>query len=261
MLKNKIFKISNTYYKKQDDGNYVEVKLENLNQNTSECIICKNKFIPINNKFRIISLPCGHVFHKECIKKLYNKESNFRNKCPLCRAEFNNPAHLINILGRNIKINTTLHGHTQYVESVAYSPDGRNIVSGSADKSVKVWDADTNSTSYGACVATVEGHSGEVRSVSFSPDGKNIVSGSFDNTIKIWTLPAELQNGGKKNKIKNKITTKKDKSDKPKKLIDTLKKSELVKIAKIHDVSLKTRDDKVKTKLQLFNSLKRKKLI
>ena len=56
---------------------------------------------------------------------------------------------------------------------------------------------------------------------------------------------------------------KKKKQSKPKKVkeIDTYKKDKLVKIAKKHDVCLKTRDGKVKTKEQLFNSLKRKKII
>ena len=65
--------------------------------------------------------------------------------------------------------------------------------------------------------------------------------------IKIWNASNLLQNGSKKPKSN--------------KLIDTYKKSDLVKIAKMNDVSLKMRNDKVKTKLQLFNSLKRKKLI
>ena len=54
---------------------------------------------------------------------------------------------------------------------------------------------------------------------------------------------------------------KKNKTTKKEKLIDKYKKSDLVKIAKMNDISLKMRNDKVKTKLQLFNSLKRKKLI
>jgi hypothetical protein len=65
--------------------------------------------------------------------------------------------------------------------------------------------------------------------------------------IKIWNASNLLQNGSKKPKSN--------------KLIDTYKKSDLVKIAKMNDVSLKMRNDKAKTKLQLFNSLKRKKLI
>jgi len=64
---------------------------------------------------------------------------------------------------------------------VSFSPDGRRIVSGSVDNTLKVWDAES-----GQEMLTLKGHSSSVRSVSFSPDGKRIVSGSFDKTVKIW---------------------------------------------------------------------------
>lgn len=53
----------------------------------------------------------------------------------------------------------------------------------------------------------------------------------------------------------------KNKKEKSKKLIDAYKKNDLTNIAKMNNISLKTKDNKAKTKLQLFNSLKRKKLI
>ena len=57
---------------------------------------------------------------------------------------------------------------------MAFSPDGRRIVSGSADKTVRLWNADT-----GQPVGTpLIGHPDDVDSVAFSPDGKRIVSGS-----------------------------------------------------------------------------------
>ena len=75
----------------------------------------------------------------------------------------------------------TLKGHSESVWSVAYSPDGTKIISGSEDKTIKIWDANT-----GACLKTLEGHKYGVSSVAYSPDGTKIISGSWDNTIKIW---------------------------------------------------------------------------
>ncbi len=75
----------------------------------------------------------------------------------------------------------SLKGHTALVTSVAFSPDGKRIVSGSEDNTVKVWDAAT-----GTEALSLKGHTGPVTSVAFSPDGKRIVSGSWDNTVKVW---------------------------------------------------------------------------
>ena len=72
-------------------------------------------------------------------------------------------------------------GHSLGINSVAFSPDGRRIVSGSDDASVRVWDAGT-----GEQVSQLEGHSKSVTSVTFSPDGQFIASGSSDNTVRIW---------------------------------------------------------------------------
>ena len=77
--------------------------------------------------------------------------------------------------------------------------------------------------------------------------------------------PGEEQSGGTKGKKAKKRSPKKDKkapSEKKRvKEIDTFKKPQLEKIAKKHDISLKGRDGKVKTKEQLFKSLKRKNLV
>jgi hypothetical protein len=76
-------------------------------------------------------------------------------------------------------------GHTSYVRSVAYSPDGSRIVSGSDDNTVRVWDA---SNLAAGPLATGSGHTGSVRSVAYSPDSSRIVSGSYDNTVRVWRL-------------------------------------------------------------------------
>ena len=75
----------------------------------------------------------------------------------------------------------TLKGHTDQVTSVAFSPDGKRIVSGSEDQTLKVWDATS-----GQETLTLNGHSGRVMSVAFSPDGKRIVSAGGDQTLKVW---------------------------------------------------------------------------
>ena len=65
---------------------------------------------------------------------------------------------------------------------MAFSPDGKRIVSGSCDNTVRVWDADTGQP----VGQPLTGHTDAVTSVAFSPDGKRIVSGSDDKTVRVW---------------------------------------------------------------------------
>ncbi len=77
-----------------------------------------------------------------------------------------------------------LEGHGRYVHSVNFSPNGKTLVSGSDDKTIKLWNVET-----GQKLHTFEGHGGPVYSVNFSPDeGKTLVSGSDDKTIKLWNV-------------------------------------------------------------------------
>jgi WD40 repeat protein len=76
-----------------------------------------------------------------------------------------------------------LEGHQNSVRSISFSPDGKTLASGSADKTIKLWELAT-----GKEIKTLSGHQGGVNSVSFSPDGKTLASASGDKTIKLWEL-------------------------------------------------------------------------
>ena len=78
-----------------------------------------------------------------------------------------------------------LVGHEGKVLSVDFSPNSQLIASGSEDKSVRVWDANTARE-----LSFMTGHTGAVRSVRFAPQGDLLASASDDGTIRLWRLQA-----------------------------------------------------------------------
>jgi WD40 repeat protein len=77
----------------------------------------------------------------------------------------------------------SFRGHTHLVTGVAFSPDGRRILSGSMDGSIRLWKLEN-----GQEMRRFEGHAGAVRSVSFSPDGRCVLSGGYDGTARVWDV-------------------------------------------------------------------------
>ncbi|HCN28100.1 MAG TPA: hypothetical protein DIT64_04845 [Verrucomicrobiales bacterium] len=77
----------------------------------------------------------------------------------------------------------TLEGHSAEVEAVAVTPDGRWAVSGSTDRTLRVWDIDS-----GQELRSLKGHTLHVRALALTPDGQRVVSASEDGTLKVWDL-------------------------------------------------------------------------
>jgi Tol biopolymer transport system component/tRNA A-37 threonylcarbamoyl transferase component Bud32 len=82
---------------------------------------------------------------------------------------------------RKVSSLTTLKGHTNFIHSLVFSPDGKRLASASGDFSVKVWDIAT-----GQEIRTLNGHTRAVLSVAFSPNGQRLASASLDRTVKVW---------------------------------------------------------------------------
>jgi len=77
----------------------------------------------------------------------------------------------------------TLEGHTDAVDAVAVTPDGRRAVSASRDHTLRLWDLESGQT-----LRTLEDHTAYVLAVAVTPDGRRAVSASFDHTLRLWDL-------------------------------------------------------------------------
>ncbi|MEB3357598.1 MAG: hypothetical protein VKK04_12795 [Synechococcales bacterium] len=84
-----------------------------------------------------------------------------------------------------LKEQNQLKGHSGWVNSVRFSPNGETIASAGFDSTVQLWSRE------GQPLSVLEGHSREVLSISFSPDGETIVSGGDDGTVRLWSVVGE----------------------------------------------------------------------
>ena len=91
---------------------------------------------------------------------------------------------LLAALLRSPHLTTVLTGHTSSVRSVAFSPDGKTLASGSRDKTLILWDV----ASRQPLGQPLTGHTDTVVSVAFSPDGRTLASGSWDKTLILWDV-------------------------------------------------------------------------
>ena len=88
---------------------------------------------------------------------------------------------LLPIRTTTAQLKATLEGHTDLVWSVAFSPNGQTLASGSQDRTIRLWNLNN-----GNLKRTLTGHRDAVNSIAFSPDGRTLASGSWDGTIRLW---------------------------------------------------------------------------
>ena len=78
----------------------------------------------------------------------------------------------------------TLHGHAGHVHGLAFSPDGRRLVS--ASRTVKIWDTETG---YEILTLAAGESLGEFEAVAFSPDGQTLAAAGTDRAVRLWRTP------------------------------------------------------------------------
>jgi WD40 repeat protein/tetratricopeptide (TPR) repeat protein len=89
---------------------------------------------------------------------------------------------IVRLLDYSLRELQSFKGHESLVNDISFTTDNEKIISGSEDKSIKIWKIDT------ATFPSEDAHIGVVNSISFSPDGKSILTASRDSTVKIWQI-------------------------------------------------------------------------
>ncbi|MBD2603674.1 CHAT domain-containing protein [Scytonema hofmannii FACHB-248] len=109
----------------------------------------------------------------EHLKPVLNKKENL-NSLIISPADSNNSYSNWNYL-------SSLKGHSDWVRSLAFSSDGKTLISGSNDETVRLWDLETRQP-----IHILTAHEKRVKCVGITPDGKMLVSASTDSKIKLW---------------------------------------------------------------------------
>jgi COMPASS component SWD3 len=175
-----------------DEG--LELLLQSLN-NSSEVVRCHAyKLLKLNPDRQVqsaLSLVNPYTLF-QCVRTIYRSDSQF---CVIPPSEFTiaqYPQGRIASIKKfgvqvwNLDSGATIHqlkGHSSYVIDVVATPDGKQLISASKDKTIRIWNLES-----GELVRILHGHSQQVNSVVVSPDGQYLFSGSRDKTIKIWNL-------------------------------------------------------------------------
>ncbi len=139
------------------------------------------------HKGAVTSLVCGEEDGKILLvsgsrdKSIIQWELNFEEPVVYKDAEGNE----IKKLGKPLK---SLHGHNHFVSSLALNRDNTKLVSGSWDKTIRLWDLPTSKSQ-----KIFTGHTKDILSVAFSQDERLIFSGGMDNSLKYWNTQGELR--------------------------------------------------------------------
>ncbi|CAD8055015.1 unnamed protein product [Paramecium primaurelia] len=163
-----------------------------------------NKFIELGSKSLNLLVEIKVDLTNQNLEKIKIKNTSLIGanfvRCNLSGSEFDNvdisgmnlnEAQLFNCRWKNIKIDEQhkLDGHSGYVSSVCFSPDGTKLASGSWDNTIRLQDVKT-----GKQKVKFHGNTSYVLSVCFSPDGSTLASGGTNNSINFW----DVQTGNQK---------------------------------------------------------------
>lgn len=159
--------------------------LSSLTTIKSICLLPLSSYWPHPNKSNYVAL-----YHHSAIQSVCFLNTNDS-------IVFGDLSGNINIYSLDqAKIIRTFMGHTNLISSLSASEDGRWLVSGSWDHTVRIWETTTPSTS----VKVLKGHTSSVKGVSITPNGRWIVSGSADYSVRVWdstapSMPAKVLRG------------------------------------------------------------------